>query len=82
MINDSGFAPNPFHGLLTLANCKPYFRKHKKEGDWIAGFTSQGLNGDIVGDERLIFLMKVTSKIDYGKYWGIPIIPFSYFFCI
>ena len=27
--NDNGFAPNPFHSILTLANCKPYIRNHK-----------------------------------------------------
>lgn len=72
MVNDSGFAPNPFHELLTLANCKPCIRKSKKVGDWIAGYTSQRLNGDIVDDERLIYLMKVTSKIDYEEYWCNP----------
>lgn len=69
MTNDSGFAPNPFHGLLTLANCKPGIRRSKKIGDWIAGFTSKALNGDAVNDERLIYLMKVTTKIDYYEYW-------------
>jgi len=73
MINDSGFAPNPFHGLMTLANCKPYMRKSKKIGDWIAGFTSKRLCGDIVDDERLIYLMKVTNKVDYYEYWNNPI---------
>ena|ERR1035437_4597916 len=70
MRDDAGFAPNPFHGLLTLANCKPLIRKHKVEGDWIAGFTSKALNGDKVGEERLIYLMKVTKKITYDEYWN------------
>lgn len=69
LVNDSGFAPNPFHGFITLANCKPRIRRAKKIGDWIAGFTSTGLNGDKVGNERLIYLMKVTDKIDYYEYW-------------
>lgn len=72
MINDSGFAPNPFHGFMTLANCKPGIRRSKKIGDWIAGFTSKELSGDVVGDERLIYLMKVTDKIDYCEYWSNP----------
>lgn len=41
-------------------------------GDWIAGFTSKRLNGNAVGDEKLIFLMKVTDKIDYHEYWKNP----------
>lgn len=73
MQHDTGFAPNPFQGFLTLANCKPYIRRSKIIGDWIAGFTSKGLNGDGIGYERLIYLMKVTNKIDYNEYWNNPI---------
>jgi hypothetical protein len=72
MTHDTGFAPNPFHGFLTLANCKPCIRKYKKKDDWIAGFTSKKLNGDNVGEERLVYLMKVTDKITYDEYWNNP----------
>jgi hypothetical protein len=30
MTHDSGFAPNPFYDILTLATCKPGIRKTKK----------------------------------------------------
>lgn len=73
MTHDTGFAPNPFHGMLTIANCKPLIRKCKRVGDWIAGFTSKQLNGDNAGEERLVFLMKVTDKISYNEYWHNPI---------
>ncbi len=73
MTHDTGFAPNPFYGFLTLANCKPRIRETKKIGDWIAGFTSKELNGDPVGEERLVYLMKVTNIISYEKYWNDPI---------
>lgn len=33
--NDSGMAPNPRKGLLTLATCKPEIRKRAKVGDWV-----------------------------------------------
>ena len=69
MTHDNGFAPNPFHGILTLANCKPFMRKSKKIGDWIAGFTSKKLNKDEPGKERLIYLMKVTEIETYYDYW-------------
>jgi len=69
LTHDSGFAPNPFWGALTLATCKPGIRRTKKEGDWIAGFTSKELCGDEVGHERLIYLMKVTSKIPINRYF-------------
>ncbi len=65
---DAGFAPNPFHGSCTLATCKPQIRRSKGVGDWIAGFTSGALNGDPVGEERLIYLMEVTAKLTLGDY--------------
>jgi hypothetical protein len=69
MSHDSGFAPNPFWGALTLATCKPAFRRSKRAGDWIAGFTSRKLCGDRVGRERLIFLMKIDEKIPIADYY-------------
>src|SRR5680860_262940 len=69
MTHDTGFAPNPFHGMLTLANCKPCIRKCKKKGDWIADFKSKKLNEDDVKKERLVYLMKVEEKIPYEKYF-------------
>jgi hypothetical protein len=71
MTNNSGFAPNPFFGVLTMATCKPGMRKSKRRGDWIAGFTSKQLCGDEVGEERLVFLMQVTDKIPISNYFSI-----------
>ena len=34
---DFGFAPNPFHGVCTLATCKPAIRKGARVGDWVIG---------------------------------------------
>lgn len=67
--HDTGFAPNPSWGVLTLATCKPGFRRSKRAGDWIAGFTSGQLCGDQVGGERLIFLMKIDEKISIADYF-------------
>jgi hypothetical protein len=72
LANDSGFAPNPFWGVLTLATCKPKIRESKLKGDWIAGFTSRQLNGDPVHFERLIYLMQVTDKMLISEYWNNP----------
>lgn len=69
MTHDSGFAPNPFHGYMTLACCKPGIRRTKQVNDWVAGFTSRYLNGDEPGEERLIFLMKITEIVTYEQYW-------------
>lgn len=72
--HDTGFAPNPFHGLCTLATCKPKIREHKRVGDWIAGFTSvqltKGRGG--VGEEMLIYLMRVTEKLSLEQYFADP----------
>lgn len=66
---DSGFAPNPFWGVLTLATCKPRLREKRKEGDWIAGWTSSTLCGDKVGEERLVYLMQITEKVSFADYF-------------
>jgi hypothetical protein len=76
MTHDRGFAPNPFHGLMTLANCKPQIRKIKSpindKNLYIAGFTSKKLCDDKVGEERLVFIMKVSEKLTYEEYFLDP----------
>ena len=69
LTHDTGFAPNPFWGVLTLATCKPKIRLSKRKGDWIAGFTSKGLCGDPVGGEKLVYLMEVTGKLSFSDYF-------------
>jgi len=63
---DFGFAPNPFHGICTLATCKPGIRKSAKVGDWILGVGGKELGG---AHKKCIFLMKVTEKIGFEDYW-------------
>ena len=74
LTHDTGFAPNPFWGLLTLATCRPGMRRNRqmKEGDWVAGFTSVELNEDAVGAERLIYLMQIAEKITIADYYHDP----------
>lgn len=62
---DSGFAPNPFWGYCTLATCKPRIRRTAKEGDWVIG-TGSVRN---VGNERLVYAMRVTEVIPLEDYW-------------
>lgn len=75
MTNDTGFAPNPFWGYLTIATCKPGFRRSKRVGDWILGFSSKsltrryGVRLDDVGEEKLIFAMKVSERLTTREYW-------------
>jgi len=63
---DFGFAPNPFHGLCTLATCKPGIRKGAKVGDWIMGIGGSTLS---TAKRKCILLMKVSEKTCFQDYW-------------
>lgn len=63
--HDMGFAPNPFHGICTLACCKPDIRKHANEGDIIIG-TSGMKSGS---NNRLVYWLKVEGIISFDEYW-------------
>ena len=65
---DFGFAPNPFHGVCTLATCKPQIREGAQVGDLVFGFGSKALNLE----ERMIFAMRVTEKLSFQQYWDDP----------
>ena len=67
--SDTGFAPNPFYKLCTLATCKPKIRKTAKEGDWIIGFYSRAKSVPKNYRGKLIYAMQITKKINYSKYW-------------
>ncbi|UGY16755.1 hypothetical protein HAP48_0004190 [Bradyrhizobium septentrionale] len=62
---DFGFAPNPFHGMCTLATCKPTIRRTVRAGDWVVGMGGTKLNA--VG--RCIYAMQVTDALTFEKYW-------------
>jgi len=62
---DFGFAPNPFHGILTLATCKPGIRRGAQPGDLIVGCGSAGNNQ--VG--KAIFVSRVGGKLNFNQYW-------------
>lgn len=65
---DYGFAPNPFHGVCTLATCKPQIRKGAQIGDLIIGCGSKelGMHG------KIIFAMRVSEKMTFQQYWNDP----------
>lgn len=75
MTYDTEFAPNPHHGVLTLATCKPVIRRCAEEGDWIAGWTANEVHdkfGNIHsfrGEQKLIYLARITKKLTLGEYW-------------
>jgi len=64
--HDVGFAPNPFHGCCTLANCKPRIRQAANVNDIILGFGSAkyGYAG------LLVYWMKVDRIITFDEYWN------------
>lgn len=65
---DFGFAPNPFHGVCTLATCKPPIRKRARIGDWVIGMGGRRLNAT----GRCIYAMEVTQTATFNEYWNGP----------
>ena len=65
---DFGFAPNPFHGVCTLATCKPDIRRVAQVGDRVIGMGGAALG--TVG--RCVYAMEVTSTMTFDEYWADP----------
>lgn len=63
---DFGFAPNPFHGLCTLATCKPSIRRNAKIGDWVAGMAGRRLKAT----GKCVFAMQVSEVVTFDQYWN------------
>ena len=61
---DSGFAPNPFYGYCTLADCKPKIRKQAQVGDWIIGLGSK--KSEWFKNEKLSRAFNLCHE-SYGK---------------
>ncbi|WP_244310594.1 hypothetical protein [Pseudovibrio ascidiaceicola] len=64
--HDLGFSPNPFHGVCTLACCKPIIRKKARANDWIIGMGGTALRA--VG--RCIYAMRVSTSMSFDEYWA------------
>ena len=67
---DSGFAPNPFYGYCTLANCKPIIRGHAQVNDWVVGTGSASKK--IKQGGRLVYAMKVSEALSFNEYFTDP----------
>lgn len=65
---DFGFAPNPFHGVCTLATCKPVVRRMADIGDWVIGMGGKKLKAV----DCCIFAMRVTEALSFNQYWLDP----------
>jgi hypothetical protein len=67
---DSGFAPNPFYGLCTLATCKPEIRRKADVGDWVVGSAS---NARLIRrGGHLVYAMRVTETSTFDDYATDP----------
>lgn len=62
---DFGFAPNPYHGLCTLATCVPRIRSKAQIGDWVMGVGGSRLKAT----GKCIYLMRVSETLAFNSYW-------------
>jgi hypothetical protein len=65
---DYGFAPNPFHGVCTLATCKPEIRRLANVGDYVVG------TGSAARQRKgyFVFAMKVDETLSFQAYFDDP----------
>lgn len=67
---DSGFAPNPFYGICSLATCVRLIRKHAKIGDWVVGCGSAERTVNRGG--HIVFAMRITETLTFEQYNADP----------
>lgn len=62
--HDTGFAPNPFHGICSLACCKSAIRATAKPGDVIVGLSARAVG--------VVYAMQVDQVVSFEEYWTRP----------
>ena len=62
--HDSGMAPHPWEGIISLATCKPDIRAHAIKGDWVLG------NRSAPHHERVVWAGRVSEVVEVGEYPG------------
>jgi hypothetical protein len=68
VVNDTGFAPNPFGRFCTLAACTPNHQGVRlAEGDWLLGHSTAATG------RRLIYAMRVAKSMDFDAYYRNPL---------
>ena len=70
MTADTGFAPNPRNGILTLACCKPDIRNKANIGDWVIGTHSTNKQSPFHGDQSLCYLARISEKLTFDAYFN------------
>jgi hypothetical protein len=65
VVHDSGMAPCPADGLVTLGTCKPVIRRCARPGDWVLGFMPGSLARGLMcwGGQ----VERVMSHADYER---------------
>jgi hypothetical protein len=63
---DTGFAPNPFWGFLTLACCKPKIRLTASPGDLVVGLAPSRFGSGVV------YVARIDEKMTFHQYWQDP----------
>jgi hypothetical protein len=67
VMQDYGFAPNPFFRYCTIAACTPNHRNMRlTKGDWLMGHASKAVG------QRLIYAMEVSEVLDFDAYYTDP----------
>lgn len=80
MTDDTGFAPNPFGGVCTLACCKPEIRRLADKGDMVIGIRGRKLFNKIAAQQnihhindkdifKIIYIMTVSDKKPFQDYF-------------
>lgn len=68
VLRDFGFAPNPFHGVCTLATCKADIRRTATIGDYIIGVGTR----ERFPAGKLVYAMRVDGAMSFDEYWSDP----------
>ncbi|GGD44387.1 hypothetical protein GRI62_10650 [Erythrobacter arachoides] len=63
LTHDSGMAPCPDGGLISLATCKPVIRRVARPGDWVLGFRPGSLERGL-----MLWAGRVAEKMSHGEY--------------
>lgn len=69
MTHEGYNAPNFNNDILTNALCMGRLRQNWNVGEWMAGFSCKSLDNSQAGQEKLIYLAKVSQKLTLDEYW-------------
>lgn len=71
--HDYGYAPNPYNGHCTLAQCKFGIKAKNitdmaEPGDWLVG--TGGVKSVSAGHGKIVYVMRVDEKISLAEYYS------------